>query len=87
MAKKTAPVLSPRTPMPIHVEEDEDMQPTAVTVEGKTLVVETINERVEDVEAWWQDYPVVKMNYQVTLEDGQNLAIHRNMMHGRWYRC
>ena len=72
--------------MPVHVEEDEEL-PTAVTVEGKTLAVETINERVEDVEAWWQDDPVVKMNYQITLEDGHQLLIHRNMMHGSWYRC
>jgi hypothetical protein len=36
MVKKSAPVL---TPMPIHVEEDEDMRPIAVRVDGKTLSV------------------------------------------------
>ena len=82
MAKKKSPrVLSP---MPIHVEEDEDMRPIAVTVEGKTLAVDTINER-EDEEVWWETPPVAKMNYQVTLEDGRNVSIVRNMMQGRWY--
>jgi len=58
MPKKTEPVLSP---MPIRVEEDEDMLPVAVTVEGKTLAVDTINERVEEEEAWWETNAPVKM--------------------------
>ncbi len=57
----------------------------ALVLDGKNLAVESIDDRSEDEEAWWQDDPVVKMNYQVTLEDGQQLTIFRNMMHGGWY--
>ncbi len=88
MAKKpqnSTPTL-PGAPMPIKVQEDEDMRPVAVVVDGRSLAVESIDDRSEDEEAWWADNPVVKMNYQVTLEDGQQLTIFKNMRHGGWYR-
>ena len=31
---------------------------------------------------WWKESPVVKMHYQMTLEDGPKLAIFRNMKTG-----
>ena len=65
MAKKlqNATSIPPGTPMPIRVQEDDDMRPVAVMVDGKTLAVESIDDRSEDEEAWWADNPVVKMNY------------------------
>ena len=44
------------------------------------------DERVEEEAEWWEPEPVYKMHYQVTLEDGQQLAIFRNMKTGGWYR-
>ena len=89
MAKKpqNSTTTLPRAPMPIQVQEDEDMRPMAVVVDGKSLAVESIDDRSEDEEACWADNPVVKMNYRVTLQDGQQLTIFRNMMHGGWYRA
>ena len=62
------------------------MRPVAVVLDGKSLAVESIDDRSEDEQDWWSDNPVVKMNYQVTLENGQQLTIFRNIMHGGWYR-
>ena len=86
MAKKFQnSAILPTAPMPIQVQEDEDMRPVAVMVDGKSLAVVSIDDRSEAEEAWWWDDPVVKMNYQVSLEDGRQLTIFRNMMHGGWY--
>ena len=42
----------PGAPMPIQVQEDADMRPVAVVVDGKSLGVESIDDRSEDEEAW-----------------------------------
>jgi len=34
---------------------------------------------------WWEPEPVFKMHYQVTLEDGRELGMFRNMKTGSWY--
>ena len=74
------------TPMPIEVQEDEEFRPWAVSLEGKTLKVVSIDERVEEEAEWWESEPVFRMHYQVTLEDGRQLTIFRNMKTGGWYR-
>lgn len=80
----TEPAPRPRTPMPIRVEEDEDQTPLAVTCEGVSLKVVSIEERVESEEGWWDDNPTVHMHYDVLLDNGRQLTIFRNMMHGGW---
>ncbi len=55
--------------MPARVQEDDDLRPIAVSLEGKRLAVESIDERVEEEAEWWE--PVFKMRYQVTLKDGR----------------
>ena len=40
--------------MPLQVQEDEDLRPIAVTLEGKTIKVDLINERVEEAEVRWE---------------------------------
>ena len=35
---------------------------------------------------WWEPEPVWKMHYQVTLDDGRELGIFRNMKTGSWSR-
>ena len=89
MAKKPkAPVTTarPNTPMPCNVQEDADYRPVAVSLEGKTLEVVSIDEREEEEAEWWEPEPVFRMHYQVTLEDGQQLTIFRNMKTESWYR-
>ena len=36
---------------------------------------------------WWEPEPVFKMHYQVTLEDGRQVAVFRNMKTGSWYEA
>ena len=91
MPKKTTTPTErrPRIPMPIKVQEsdeEEEFRPLVVTVEGQTLAVESIDERVEEDSEWWENEPVYKMHYRVTLVDGQELAIFRNNKTGSWYR-
>jgi len=49
---------------------------------GMSQAVDSIDERCEVEEDWWKDNPVVRMYYRVTLEDGQQLTIFRNTVHG-----
>ena len=89
MPKKTKEPR-PRIPMPIKVQEsyeEEDFRPQVVTFEGRTLAVESIDERVEEDSEWWENEPVYKMHYRVTLEDGRELGIFRNYKSGSWYRA
>ncbi len=71
--------------MAARVQEDEEFRPLTVSLEGKILEVVSIDERVEEEAEWWEPEPVFKMHYQVTLEDGRQLAIFRNMKTGGWY--
>ena len=79
--------LRPSIPMPIRVQEsDDDSRPEVVTFEGQAVAVESIDERVEEDSEWWENEPVFKMHYRITLEDGRELAIFRNNKTGSWYR-
>ena len=82
-ATDTAP--RPGTPMPVRVQEDEESRPLVVSLEGKTLDVVSIDEKVDEEAEWWEPEPVFKMHYQATLEDGRQVAIFRNMKTGGWY--
>ena len=77
---------SPQVPMPCKVHEDAEQKPVAVTLYGVSVQAESIEERWEDAGDWWRDDPVVRVTYQVTLEDGQQLTVFRNMLTGGWYR-
>ena len=76
----------PSTPMSARVQEDEDCRPLTVSLGGKLLEVVSIDERVEEEAEWWEPEPVFKMHYQVTLKDGQQVTIFRNMKTGGWYQ-
>ena len=76
----------PSTPMSARVQEDDDLRPLAVSLQGKVLEVVSIDERVEEEAEWWEPEPLFKMHYQVTIEDGRQLAIFRNMKTGSWYQ-
>jgi len=70
--------------MPARVQENEEFRPVAVSPEGKTLAVVSIDEPVEGEPKWWEPEPVSKMHYQVTLEDGRQVGIFRNMKTASW---
>ena len=79
---KTSTETHPSIPMPARVQEDEEFRPIAVSLEGKTLGVASIDDRVEDEGEWWEPEPVFKMHCQLTLEDGRQVAVFRNMKTG-----
>ena len=60
-------------------------RPSTKSQEGKRLAVESIDDRVEEEGEWWEPEAVFKMHYRVTLEDGRQVAIFRNMKTGSWY--
>ncbi len=89
MPKKTnvnATQRRPSTPMAARVQEDGEFRPLAVSLEGKVLEVVSIDERVEEEAEWWEPEPLFRMHYQVTLEDGQQVTIFRNMKTDGWYQ-
>ena len=57
--------------MPVDVQEEEDYGPVAVSQEGKTLEVVSIDVSEEEKAEWWEPEPVFRMHHQVTLEDGR----------------
>jgi hypothetical protein len=83
--KKTMP--GTRTPTPITVKEDKDsFIPRTVVLGGESLAADTIDERSEVEDQWWEDAPVAYMNYAVTLEGGREMSLSRDMQDGRWFR-
>ncbi len=71
--------------MPCKVLEDAKQNPVAVTLYEVSVPIESIEERWEDEEFWWRDNPVVRVTYQVRLEDGQQLTVFKNLLTGGWY--
>ena len=81
MPKKTKTTEPrPRAPMPIRVQEsDDEFRPLVVTFEGQTLAVESVDERVEEDSEWWENEPVYKMHYLVTLSGSTILSVERTI--------
>ena len=84
-AKVQATEPRPSTLIAVRVQEDGEFRPLTVSLEGKVLEVVSIDERVEEEAEWWEPEPLFRMHYQVTLEDGQQVTIFRNMKTGGWY--
>ena len=72
--------------MPIHLQEDDEVRPAALVLDGMYKAVDSIDERCEVEEDWRKDNAVVRMYYRVTLQNGVQLTIFKNMVHGGWYR-
>ena len=81
---KTA-TLKPQPLMPITVAEDAYDRPLFVTFEGQDLMVETIDQQWQDDAEPWENKPVNRVHYRVTLENGRSLEVFKNMDHGGWY--
>jgi hypothetical protein len=56
-------------------------------LEGKTLEVVFIDDRLEEGAEWWEPEPMFKIHYQVTLEKGREVGIFRNYKTGSWYKA
>ena len=50
--------------------KDDEQRPVAVRLFREELGLAAIDDWGEDEEFWWRDDPVVRVTYQVTLEDG-----------------
>ncbi len=37
-------------------------------------------------EEWWREKPIVRMYYRVNLEEGRQVTVFRDMLHGVWYQ-
>lgn len=57
--------ISLRTAVPARVPEDEVFRPIVMLVGGEILTVESIDERVEEEDDWWEPNSAFKMHYQV----------------------
>ena len=86
IARSSTATPSPQVAMPCTVREDAEQRPVAVRLFGEEVGVEAIDGRWEDEEFWWRDDPVVRLTYQVTLENGQQMIIFKNTLTGGWYR-
>ena len=75
------------SPHAIDVLEDDELRPMAVKLKGANLGIVSVDERweEEEPETEWRDGPMTMRYYLVTLEDGQQLMIIRNMTYERWY--
>ena len=75
------------SPNAIDVQEDGEQRPLAVKLNGAILWIASVDERweEEEPETEWRDSPMTMIYYLVTLEDGQQLTLIRNMTYERWY--
>ena len=75
------------SPNVIDVQEDDEQKPIAVKLKGANLRIVSVDQRweEEEPEAEWRDGPMTIRHYLVTLEDGQQITIIRNMTYKRWY--
>ncbi len=75
------------SPHAIDVQEDDEHSPIAVKLKGANLSIASVDERweEEEPETEWRDSPMTMKYPLITLEDGQQLTIIRNMTYERWY--
>ena len=88
MAKNTKyPKSRFHSPHASDVQEDGEQRPLAVKLNGAILWIASVDERweEEEPETEWRDSPMTMIYYLVTLEDGQQLTLIRNMTYERWY--
>jgi hypothetical protein len=73
-------------PIPVAVRESARRMPAAIKIKGRWRRVVSINEVWSIDEEWWREKPIVRMYYQVHLEDGRQITVFRDMLNGAWYR-
>jgi len=53
---------------------------------SKFLKVASIEDCWRVDEEWWREKPVVRLYFEVLLEDGRRLTVFKEMIEGRWYQ-
>ena len=88
MAKNTKyPESRFHSPHAVDVHEDDEQRPATIKLKGKNLKIASVDERweEEEPETEWRGSPMTMMCYLVTLEDGQQLTLIKNMTYERWH--
>ena len=73
-------------PIPVKVRENARKAPVAVHINARWRSVVSIDEVWSIDEEWWRERPIVKMYYQVTLENDTQITVFRDMLDESWYR-
>ena len=73
-------------PIPIAVRESAHQTPRVIKVNGHWRRVLSIADLCNVDEEWWRKRPIVRMYYQVNLENGRQITVFRDMLDGAWYR-
>ena len=53
--------------------------------EGRTLVVEQVEEVWRIAEEWWREAPIARTYYRLVVDGGRQLTVFRDLEDGRWY--
>jgi hypothetical protein len=80
------PVRRVNPPIPVAVRETARHRLLAVRIQGRWRRVVSIADVWSIDEEWWREKPIVRMYYQVNLEDGRQMTVFRDMLDGAWYR-
>ncbi len=83
-------------PQPLRVRTDERDEPAEVTLlprgvqrprggEGRTLVVEQVEEVWRIAEEWWREAPIARTYYRVVVDGGRQLTVFRDLEDEQWY--
>ncbi len=83
-------------PQPLRVRTDERDEPAEVTLlprgvqrprggEGRTLVVEQVEEVWRIAEEWWREAPIARTYYRLLVDGGRTLTVFRDLEDEQWY--
>jgi hypothetical protein len=73
-------------PIPVEVRENDQERPISIKIKRRWLKVVSIDDLCNVDEEWWRERPVVRMYYRVSVEDGRQITIFRDLVDGAWYR-
>jgi hypothetical protein len=71
-------------PEALKVEEDAAGQPVAVRIKRRQAVA-IIEDKWRLDDEWWRAEPVSRLYYNVLLASGQQLALYKDLITGKWY--
>ena len=87
-------------PQPLRVRTDECGEPAEVILpsregprgvrrprggEGRTLVVEQVEEVWRIAEEWWREAPIERTYYRLLVDGGRTLTVFRDLEDEQWY--
>ncbi len=73
-------------PVPIDTAEDDIHGSFWLRLSGRWQKARSLDNLWEFSEEWWDDRPVIKMYFRVTIEDQSQLIIFQDLLGGAWYR-